>query len=242
MAATESCSPNVGQKTNQHPFFAIAKRADTEPTQMELYQINATVRNETSVLALPAPLTALAKPTVAAALRWLLKTPNQPVPHQNSGFASALVVDQFDNPVSNSEMTFTGQAGTNACLGDGALGFYRTNECQTQIGTERYNCAAAVKTAKTSRFGSAFLQVVPGLVFNQKQRYKARLVGTNLIPTYPNARLVRMDARFAARVRQLLTRWPLLQDAAISPQAMLLAWLQHCLFCAILCRISARQT
>jgi AraC family transcriptional regulator, regulatory protein of adaptative response / methylated-DNA-[protein]-cysteine methyltransferase len=48
-----------------------------------------------------------------------------------------------------------------------------------------------------------------------------------LSATYPNARLVRMDARFAHWANSLSQRWPLLASAALLPEEMLLALLQH---------------
>ncbi len=156
-------SMTLNQKTGENPIFAYLESGDQYPSQLGEAWINAAVASFNGAIGLDLPFIVYAKPGEPANLR---RPDEDNLGAAPSGWAGPVFVhveDQYGNPISNAEVTFSGAGTVNhtSCQASPSpLTFFREGDCNVPV-TPGSPCGQSSLTLTSTLYG-VHAQVING--------------------------------------------------------------------------------
>jgi transglutaminase-like putative cysteine protease len=154
-----SANPTLGRKTGDAPFFVRASTTDTYTTQVGENLVQARVTSTGGDIALTEPFQVFGFPGEPAHILKVLGDGNRAIVGTYGGTVRARLVDEFDNPISNSDLTFVVQTAVpnTGPLPDGALNLtiFPLGSCENRMPILGDCNARLDAVVETSVFGAS---------------------------------------------------------------------------------------
>jgi RHS repeat-associated protein len=174
--------PTLGTTTKDNPSYQRANQGDAYVTQVGVNLFNASVSGQYGNLSLPKPFEIYGQPDVPVSIVKLLGDGNFAMANNPAGTLSVLVVDQYQNPVSNVPVTYQTENATSMASETGlpqgyrSITFYDRDGCTAEYPLYGECATSPSITMLTAHFGVG-VNAILGNTVNTKYEVSAKTPG-----------------------------------------------------------------
>ena len=174
--------PTLGTRTKDNPSYLRTNQGDAYVTQVGVNLFSATVSGQYGTLSLPKPFEVYAQPDVPVSMVKVVGDGNGGMANNPAGTLKVLVVDQYQNPVSNVPVTYQAESAvsmdswTNLPQNYRSVTFYDHNECTNEYPLYG-ECSSSTSISRmTAHFGVG-VNAILGNTVNTRYEVSANTPG-----------------------------------------------------------------